>query len=70
MIIIMDYKQYYEKTKDRRRELANKYYENTGHQVQKKRLIKRIEKGAIVYLKTLKKYGIDVEDVDPGQVKY
>ena len=52
---------YYFKTKERRRECANKCYENNKEAFNRKRVIKRLENGGTVYQRTLDKYSITVE---------
>jgi len=54
------YKQneYYEKTKERRRECANKCYQNNKEAFNRKRVIKRLQNGGVVYKRTLIKYCI------------
>ena len=50
--------EYYEKTKERRRECANKCYQNNKEAFNRKRVIKRLQNGGTVYKRTLIKYCI------------
>ena len=61
---------YYEQTIVRRREVAKTSYEKASFEVQKRRLLKRIESGKCVFINTLNKYGIDHNTINKSQIKY
>ena len=61
---------YYQRTKDRRREVARKSYEKHADEKKRKMTLKRVEEGYKVRINTLISLGINTDDIPKHLILY